>query len=60
MITNINTGLCHWRTTNNQPPYFVNYQIDGQQQYIYFAMRWSAEEYKNKLIQQQKTQLQTN
>jgi hypothetical protein len=38
MITNINKGICQWRATNNQPSFFVNWQVDGQQQYRFFSI----------------------
>lgn len=36
MITQVNKGVCQWRATNNQPPYFVNWQQDGQNKYQFF------------------------
>jgi hypothetical protein len=50
MYTNVNVGLCHWRTTNNKPPYFVNYSKDGENCYEYFILRSSAENRKNYLL----------
>lgn len=35
-IENVNKGVCQWRATNNQPPYFVNYHENGKNQYQYF------------------------
>lgn len=58
MITNINVGLCHHRTTAGKAPYFVNYQVNGEQKYSFFFLRFAAEDFKNKLINQQKQQLQ--
>lgn len=59
MITNINLGLCHQRTTAGRAPYFVNYQINGEQKYTFFYLRFAAESFKQKLINQQSKQLTT-
>ena len=59
MLQNINLGLCHHRTTAGKPPYFVNYTVNGQNEYVYFSLRFAAEAYKNRLINQQNKQLTT-
>jgi hypothetical protein len=50
MNKNINTGICHRRIQENKPSFFVNW-IDkaGDNQYKFFALRFEAENYKNKL-----------
>ena len=49
MIQNINTGICHRRVQEGKPPYFVNWQEDGKNNYKFFAQRWAAETFKNRL-----------
>jgi len=56
MLQNINLGLCHHRTTAVKPPYFVNYTVNGQNEYVYFSLRFAAEAYKNRLLKQQSKQ----
>lgn len=51
MITNINTGICHYRATKrNEKPFFVNWQQNGQSYYAYFAFRFLAESFKSKML----------
>jgi len=47
--TNINTGVCQWRATNNKPPFFVNWQEDGKNHYKYFPIVSSMYKYKERL-----------
>jgi hypothetical protein len=54
MYENVNVGLCHWRVTNNKPPYFVNYSKDGVNCYEYFSLRYAAENRKNYLLNNSK------
>lgn len=48
-ITNINTGVCHWRATHNKPSMFVNWMQDGENKYFFSSIRSSIENVKNKL-----------
>lgn len=53
MVTNVNVCICQWRATNNQPSICVNWQVDGKQNYKFFALRFCAEDFKKKLLRQQ-------
>lgn len=56
MITNINIGICQNRLKQNKPCYFVNYLNDGKQNYVFFSMRFSCEDFKNRLLKISKIQ----
>lgn len=36
MIENLNKGLCHRRLQTGEPPYFVNYKLNGENKYEFF------------------------
>ena len=45
---NINTGICHRRIQEGKPPYFVNWQDNGNH-YAFFSMVWQMELCKERL-----------
>lgn len=55
LIENVNTGLCHRRTQEGKPAFFVNWQENGQNMYSFFALPSSCETLKNRLINQSNT-----
>ena len=50
-ITNVNTGICHRRIQEGSPAFFVNWKDKGVNNYEYFLLRFSAESFKNRLIE---------
>lgn len=46
---NINIGLCHRRTQEGKPPYFVNWNRNGINYYEFYDLRFLAEDKKNNL-----------
>lgn len=49
-ITNVNTGVCHRRLQTGEPPYFVNWHENGENNYKFFQLRFASEDFKNKLV----------
>lgn len=48
-IENVNIGICHRRVQENKPCYFVNWLQDGENMYKYFSLRFTCEDFKNRL-----------
>ena len=55
MITNINSGTDPHRIQTGQPPFFVNWQENGQQQYKFFSQVAPMYQFKERLTKQSKT-----
>lgn len=48
--TNINIGVCHSRLQQGLPCFFVNWQSEKGNEYIFFSMRFECEQFKNRLL----------
>jgi hypothetical protein len=56
MITNVNKGCDPCRVQTGQPPYFVNWIENGEQQYMFFSTVSSMYKLFEELTKQSKTQ----
>lgn len=56
MITNVNKGTDPYRVQQGQPPYFVNWIENGQQQYAFFSTVSSMYKLYEDLLKQAKNQ----
>ena len=54
MITNINDGVDPARIQQHEPPFFVNWQENGKNNYKFISLCFVAEDFKNRLLKRQK------
>lgn len=49
MITKVNSGVCAARIQEGKPPYFVNYQEDGKNEYKFFSTVFDMYKFKESI-----------
>jgi hypothetical protein len=48
-IEKVNTGLCHRRCQTGEPPFYVNWQENGENKGEFFRQRFAAEAFSDRL-----------